>query len=194
MGNDCVLWRGGHRVGRVGTDRRTDARESRDRYAARRSNCGCAVWRFRERPPRAEGISRHRLVVIDQRQHQREVRARRRSERLRELLHAADAPLRRKRPVQPGARPARRIRVQSRFLRVGGGRNTADIRVFGGCSGDSRQRSCAGRPWIQPGAGVDFFIRSGITIRDQLDYCFVRGAGHGLSGSRALVGIVFGPS
>jgi hypothetical protein len=47
---------------------------------------------------------------------------------------------------------------------------------------------------IQPGAGVDFFIRSGITIRDQLDYCFVRGAGHGLSGSRVLVGIVFGPS
>jgi hypothetical protein len=86
-------------------------------------------------------------------------------------------------------------RVQSRFFRVGGGRHTADIRVFGQVLGGIRVSEVVpGGRAIQPGAGVDFFIRSGITIRDQLDYCFVRGAGHGLSGSRALVGIVFGPS
>jgi hypothetical protein len=69
-----------------------------------------------------------------------------------------------------------------------------ELRVFGqvlvGRQGSHVESS---RRAIQPGAGVDFYLRNGITLRVEADYCFAPGGLRDLSTSRFLIGIVFPP-
>jgi hypothetical protein len=81
------------------------------------------------------------------------------------------------------------VRIRTAPLAQGHG---PDLRVFGqvlvGTQGSSVESS---RRAIQPGAGLDFYLRNGITLRVQADYCFAPGSRRDLSTSRFLIGIVF---
>lgn len=86
-------------------------------------------------------------------------------------------------------------RIQSRFVRVGSGRDGRDVRIFGQVLAGLRVGEVfAGGRAVQPGAGVDVYTPRGLTIRFEADHCFVNGSGRGLSGGRMLIGIVLGPS
>lgn len=87
------------------------------------------------------------------------------------------------------------LRVQSRFFRVGRGRDMRDLRIFAHVLAGIRDsdRLVGGRA-IQPGLGVDFHTKQGIALRYEFDHCFVAGPGRGLSGGQFLFGLVFGPS
>jgi hypothetical protein len=69
-----------------------------------------------------------------------------------------------------------------------------DVRLFGqvlvGTQGSSVGSS---RRAVQPGAGADFYLHNGITLRVEGDYCFAPGGLRDLSTSRLLIGIVFPP-
>jgi hypothetical protein len=46
---------------------------------------------------------------------------------------------------------------------------------------------------VQPGVGADFYLRNGITLRIEADYCFAPGGLRDLSTSRFLIGVVLPP-
>jgi hypothetical protein len=46
---------------------------------------------------------------------------------------------------------------------------------------------------VQPGGGIDFHTKSGLTVRNEIDYCLVSAARRGVSGGRWIIGVVFGP-
>lgn len=69
-----------------------------------------------------------------------------------------------------------------------------DMRVFGQVLVGTQASSVGpSRRAIQPGAGVDFYLHNGITLRVEADYCFAPGGLRDLSTSRFLIGVVFPP-
>jgi hypothetical protein len=85
-------------------------------------------------------------------------------------------------------------RVATSFHHVTSVRDATHFRIFGQvlAGGRASDIGLSGRA-IQPGAGVDFYARQGLTFRNSIDYCFVSGAGGGISGGRWLISVVFGP-
>jgi hypothetical protein len=83
------------------------------------------------------------------------------------------------------------LRVRTAPLSHG---HEADVRLFGQLL-IGRQASGVGssRRAIQPGAGADFYLRHGITLRVEADYCLAPGGLRDLSTARFLVGIVLPP-
>jgi hypothetical protein len=66
-----------------------------------------------------------------------------------------------------------------------------ELRVFGQVLIGTQWSSVVpGRRAIQPGGGLDIYLRNGITIRLEGDYCWVPGGFRDLSTSRTLIGIV----
>ena len=74
-----------------------------------------------------------------------------------------------------------------------GGRKATGVRIFGQLLAGTEWSSVfGGRRAIQPGGGIDARIRDACVVRVQLDYTFVPGELRNLSGSRVLVGLVYG--
>src|SRR5437016_4018598 len=83
------------------------------------------------------------------------------------------------------------LRFATNFIHTGAVRDATAFRIFGQLlvGGRASDIGLSGRA-IQPGAGVDFYVRNGITIRNSIDYCIVSGPGRGVSGGRWLVSVV----
>jgi hypothetical protein len=82
-------------------------------------------------------------------------------------------------------------RVRTAHLRY---RDGSVIRLFAQILvGREASDVAAGRRVIQPGGGVDFHTRAGVTIRVEGDYCAVPGGSRNLSTGRVLLGIVVPP-
>jgi hypothetical protein len=83
-------------------------------------------------------------------------------------------------------------RFASRFLHTGGA-SPNDTRVFVQLLAGVQVSDLATPGFaIRPGAGLDISTRTGLIVRLGLDYLLTSATGRDLSGSRFLVGLVFG--
>jgi hypothetical protein len=80
-------------------------------------------------------------------------------------------------------------RISTRFLHFADG---TDLRFFGqALAGVQVSDIVPGGRAVRAGAGADFATRSGVMVRQTLDYCFARDQPRRLSGGRWLIAIVF---
>lgn len=82
------------------------------------------------------------------------------------------------------------IKLRSRLIRIGSLNGTSHARLFAQALAGSQWTDIGPRQRVlQPGVGLDHYLRNGVTVHVEYDYRFAPDGGRDLSTSRGLLGI-----